>query len=314
MYVQLSVRMQRKDGIDNMLRKLKKSAIWYTFLLPSLICLIVLTYIPTFTSLKYSFYNVSVLGFGETFAGLKNYRALLSNSSFYRALLNTAIMTAYGYSVIPIGYILACLINSISNRKEQTFLRIGFFIPNIIASISVILVFRYVLLQNGGLLNSVLSFISGQNVRIGWLVDPAISKVGVTIISVWHGLGYTMLICLAGLQSIPREIYEAAEVDSANALQKWWHITTPNMTGIFIFLFVTNTISGFSRFADLYIISHNSASGGSRAALQSVLMYVYQYSFENPNYGLSSAGVMILFVIIFGVTLVNMKSTKLLDE
>ncbi|MGI6725529.1 MAG: carbohydrate ABC transporter permease [Christensenellales bacterium] len=297
-----------------MLRKIRKSAIWYTFLLPSLICLIVLTYIPTFTSVKYSFYNVSVLGFGETFAGFKNYRALLNNSSFYRALFNTIVMTVYGYSVIPIGFILACMINSLSGKKEQTFLRIGFFIPNMIAGISVVLVFRYVLLQNDGLLNSVLSFISGQKIRIGWLVDPAISKIGVSIISVWHGLGYTLLICLAGLQSIPGEIYEAAEVDSANSLQKWWYITTPNMRGIFIFLFVTNTISGFSRFSDLYIICHNSASGGSRAALQSVLMYIYQYSFENPNYGLSSAGVMIVFLIILVVTLINMRTTKLLAK
>ena len=297
-----------------MIRKLRRSAVWYTFLLPSLICLLVMTYIPTFTSLKYSFFNVSVLGFGESFAGLKNYRALLGNSGFYRALLNTVLMIAYGYAVIPLGYILACMINSLGKSRSQSFFRIGFFVPNVIAGISVILVFKYVLLQNGGLLNSALSMILGHDIKIGWLVDTSISKLGVSIMSVWQGLGYTMLICLAGLQSIPREIYEAAEVDSANALQKWWHITTPNMRQIFVFLFITNTISGFSRFTDLFVICHNSASGGSRAALQSLLMYVYQYSFENPNYGLSSAGVMILFVIVFAVTLFNLRMTKLLEK
>ena len=287
---------------------------WYSFLLPSIICLVVMTYMPTFTSLKYSFYKVSVIGFGEKFIGLKNYEVLLNSTGFYRSLANTIILVLLGYIVIPSGFIIASLINSMGRNKLQSFFRVGFYIPNIITGVSVILLFRYILLQNGGLLNSGLSLLTGENVTIGWLVDPKISKVGMSIMGIWAGLGYNMLVCLAGLQSIPHEIYESASVDGCNGIKKWWYITTPNMMGTFVFLFITSTISGFARFTDLFIISNNSAAGGVGASLQSLLMYVYQYSFVSPNYGLSSAGVMILFVIVFTATLINLHFTKLLKE
>ena len=297
-----------------MRKRLRESLKWYPFILPSIICLIIMTYIPTITSFKYSFYNINAMGTSGSFVGLKNYQSLLSNSGFLRALGNTVTLILYGYTVIPAGLVLACLINSLGKTRTQAFFRVGFFIPNVISSISVILVFKYVLLENGGLLNAVLSGLMGREVAIGWLIDPAINKLGVSIMSIWQNLGYTMLICLAGLQSIPRELYEAAEVDTANALQRWFHITVPNMIPIFAFLFITNTISGFSRFTDLYVLSYNSASGGSKSALQSLMMYIYQFSFENPKFGFSSAGVMILFAIILIVTCINMRLTRVMSD
>lgn len=294
--------------------KLKKEFEWYTFLIPSLICLVLLTYIPTLTSLKYSFYRVSVLGFGEKFIGLKNYMVLLSSETFYRAFMNTVILVLLGLLVIPLGFILASLISGVGRGRLQTFFRVGFYIPNIITGVSVVLVFQYVLQTDGGLVNSFLTMLTGQTVEIGWLTNPDLTKIGVSIIGIWGGLGYNMLICLAGLQSIPREIYEAAEVDGATSFKKWLYITVPNMTETFVFLMITNVISGFARFTDLYIISGNSASGRPAGSIQSLLMYVYQYSFESPDYGLSSAGVMIIFVIIFAVTLLNLKWTKMLDK
>lgn len=297
-----------------MKKRWRESLKWYPFILPSILCLIVMTYIPTFSSLRYSFYNINAIGSEGTFVGLKNYQSLFSNAAFLRSLKNTVILILYGYSVIPLGMILASLVNSLGKTKTQSFFRIGFFIPNVVSSISVILVFKYVLLKDGGLLNAALSGLLGREVAIGWLVDPDINKLGVTILSVWQNLGYTMLICLAGLQSIPHELYEAAEVDTANALQRWWHITVPNMKSIFAFLFITSTINGFSRFTDLYVLSYNSASGGSRSSLQSLMMYIYQFSFENPKFGFSSAGVMVLFAIVMVVTLINLRLTRILNE
>ena len=223
-------------------------------------------------------------------------------------------MVLKGGFVIPLGLILASFVNSFGRTRIQSVFRVGFFIPNVISTISIVLVFKYVLLKNGGLLNSFLSLFSSTPVTIGWLTDSSINKIGATIMSVWHGLGYSMLICLAGLQSIPKELYEAAEIDRANALQRWRYITLPNMVSILVFLLITNTISGFSRFGDFFVIGFNSSSGGSRAALQTLLMYIYQYSFDSPQYGLSSAGAMILFVIVFIVTMINMKLTRVFDH
>lgn len=288
---------------------LKKQLVWYSFLIPTILCLILLTYIPTFTSIKYSFYDVSIVGVGEKFVGLRNYKTLLSSSSFGKAVFNTIILALLDLSVIPIGVILASLINSLGKGKLQSFFRIGFYMPNVITGVSVILLFQVVLKEQGGILNSFLSFVTQQPVEIGWLSNSMYSKFGATIISIWRGSGYTMLISLAGLQSIPSEIYEASEVDGCSGLQKWIYITLPQMTKTFVFLLTTNLIASFSRFTDLYVLSGNSASGRPGGSLQTILMYIYQYSFETPNYGMSSAGAMILFVIVFGVTLVNLKMT-----
>lgn len=135
-------------------------------------------------------------------------------------------------------------------------------------------------------------------------------RLRASIIQIWTTLGYNMLICLAGLQSIPTELYEAAMMDGAGSFRRWRYITIPLMRNNFIFLFITGIISGFSRFTDLYILSGNSSSGKPAGSLQTILMYIYQYSFENPSYGLSCAGAVILFIIVFTVTAINLKVTK----
>ena len=206
---------------------------------------------------------------------------------------------------------LASVLHSLGRGKTQAFFRVMFYMPNIITGVSVVLLFRYVLMQDGGLLNKALSAVAGHTVAIPWLTDSKLTKLGVTIMSCWTGIGYNMLINLAGLQSIPSEIYEAADIDGCNAWQTWIYIKIPNMTGTFSFLLITNIIGSFSRFTDLFLFSGNSASGKPGYSLQTLLMYIYQYSFESPNYGSSSAGSMILFVIILIITAINLRLTGL---
>lgn len=127
-------------------------------------------------------------------------------------------------------------------------------------------------------------------------------------------MGYSMLINLASMQSVPTEIYDAAAVDGANGWKKICYITIPCMRGCFSFLLVTTMINGLSRFTDLFIIGGNSSAGVPGGTLQTILMYIYQFSFEVPNYGISSAGAMILFVMVFAFTMLNVKLTGFLDE
>lgn len=288
----------------------KKNWIWYSFLIPTIVCLILMTYLPTLTGLKYSFYDVSVAGYSGDFVGFHNYKVLLMSKGFRKAFLNTIILILMSFSFIPLGYILAYAINSLGGSKWQGLFRTGFFLPYMVTYVSAVLVFKQVLTSNNGLLNQVLSFIAGKDVVIGWISDPAINKIGVTIIYGWQQIGYVMLICLAGLQSISGDILEAAEVDGANSFQRFFHICTPNMKDSFIFLFITSCISGFSRFTDLHVISGQSSSGGQGGALQSLMMYIYQYSFDNPDYGISSAGAIIVFLLVFVVTMINLKLTN----
>ena len=295
--------------------KLKKQMVWYSFLIVSILTLLILTYIPMLTTIKYSFHDVEVLGYGDSrFVGMQNYKTIMSNASFLKSTANTFLLAVMSLISIPIGFILATLINNVNWGKLQSFFRVGFYFPNIITGVSVVLIFQVVLKSNEGLLNTALSFLTGQKVSIGWLTDSHYSRFGATILNVWSTLGYNMLINLASLQSIPTEIYEAAEVDGANAWKRWIYITIPQMTSCFVFLFITSIINGLARFTDLFIIGGNTPIGRPGGTLQTILMYIYQFSFETPRYGIASAGAMILFLLTFGVTMVNLKITGFFKE
>ena len=265
--------------------------------------------------MNYSFRNIGIVGFGENeWVGLDNYRTLFGTSVFWKAIGNTIIMAVMGLLTIPVGFILAVLINSLGRGKLQEFFRVGFYLPNIITGVSVYLIFRVVLMSDGGLLNNALSAIVGHKVMIGWLADPKFARWGVTIIWVWMNAGYSMLMNLASLQAIPTDLYEAASIDGANAIQKLISITIPNMKSCFALLFVTGMINGLARFTDIFILGGMDCYGGAGGTLQTILMYVYQYSFETPNYGIASAGAMVLFVLVFVMTMFNVKLTGFLKD
>lgn len=289
--------MSRNLVAAKRMKKIKTNLTWYSFLLISLLCLVILTYIPTFKTLYYSLTDMGTFGTDFSFVGLKNYRMLLTSKSFLNAFKNTILLTLFSMIKIPVGFLLANAINEVKNRRRQTFFRIMFYLPSIITGVSVILVFKYVFRGYGGLLNSLLSIVTGREVTIGWLSDPKYSHLGVTILDLWMNVGYYMLMCLASLQNIPAEIYEAASIDGASNFHKMMRITIPQMKSCFAFLFVTSMISGFARFTDLYILGGNNCAGRPSGSLQSLLMYIYQYSFESPKYGISSAGSVILFIL-----------------
>ena len=134
-------------------RIIRHQLTWYSFIITSVICLVVLTYIPMATTIKYSFYDARTLGFEGEFNGLQNYKILVSNPAFLKSVLNTFVLTLLSLLQIPIGYIFACLINSIRIPKLQGFFRVGYYMPNIITGVSVVLVFQVVLKQNDGLLH-----------------------------------------------------------------------------------------------------------------------------------------------------------------
>lgn len=295
--------------------KLKKQLVWYSFLIVSILTLLILTYVPMITTIKYSFHDVEVLGYGDSkFVGLQNYRTIVHNASFLKSVKNTFLLAILSLISIPVGFILATLINNVRWTKIQSFFRVGFYFPNIITGVSVVLIFQVVLKTNGGLVNNALSFLFHRDVSIGWLSDSNYSRFGATILNIWSTLGYNMLINLASLQSIPSEIYEAAEMDGANAFKRWLYITIPQMTSCFVFLFITSVINGLARFTDLFIIGGNTPIGRPGGTLQTILMYIYQFSFETPRYGIASAGAMILFLLTFLITMINLKLTGFFKE
>lgn len=295
-------------------RSLGKELEWYSFLVASIITLLVLAYLPMLTTIKYSFYDIRVLGTDSSFVGLRNFRVLISSEAFVNSLITTFVLAILSLLVIPAGLLLANMINSLGRTRIQAFFRATYYLPNIITGVSIVLIFQVVLKENGGLFNEFLSFLLGKKVAIGWLTDVRFSRFGATILYIWQNLGYSMLIHLASLQSIPTEVYEAAECDGAGAWHKFCNITIPYMTPCFSFLLITNIISGLSRFTDLFIIGNNTAAGRPGGSLQTLMMYIYQYSFEYPQYGLASAGALILFVLTFVVTMFNLNLTSMFKK
>ena len=236
-------------------RIIRNNLVAYSFVIVSLVTLLVLVYIPMISTVDYSFRRIGMVGVGEdAWIGLENYRMLFSQSTFWKAIGNTILMAVMGLLTIPVGFLLAVLVNSLGRSRLQEFFRVGFYLPNIITGVSVYLIFRVVLMTDGGLLNNVLSAITGRQVSIGWLADPKFARWGVTIIWVWMNAGYSMLMNLASLQAIPTDLYEAASIDGANAIQKLVAITVPNMKSCFALLFVTGMINGLARFTDIYIL------------------------------------------------------------
>lgn len=295
-------------------RVLKENLTWYSFIIVTLITVIALVYIPTCTTLIFSVSDVSLRGLETTFVGTRNFKVLFAMSAFWKSILNTLGLAILGLLVIPLGFLLANTINSLGRGPLQSFFRVTYYLPNIITGVSVILIFQIVLKGNNGMLNNFLSLLFQREVTIGWLSSSKYSWYGATILYLWSNLGYAMLINLSSLQSIPSELYEAAQIDGASAMQRMRYITIPNMRSCFTFLFVTGMINGLARFTDLYIIGGNSASGKPGGTLQTILMFIFQYSFDSPQYGMSSAGAVVLFVLTLGFTIFNVRSTGMLKE
>ena len=289
-----------------MIRQLRKSFVWYIFIAPTFILFGLFVVYPTLETFRLSFFRE--VATQQELVGLAHYVRLLTNQVFLNALLNTAFLgILFLILVIPISLILASLLNNL--RVASNFFKVIYFLPQVTSTVAVALIFGYVFQPNWGLINGALRAIGVSPLPL-WLADPKLiltgSRSAVTLLAVWVGLGYYMLILLAGLQAIPTDLYDAAVVDGAGPLQTWWYITIPSLRPSFIFLFITGTIDAMSRFSDLWMLG---GPGGTPArSLQTIVMFIYQTAFESNDFNLASAAAVILFLIVLGLTLINFRT------
>lgn len=286
-------------------RRLRESLVWYIFVAPSFLLFALFVVYPTFETFRLSFFRE--VATQQQFVGAAHYLRLLTNQIFLGALLNTAALgIAFLAIVIPLALMLASLLNNV--RHASRLFKAIYFLPQVTSTVAVALLFGYVFQPNWGLINGALRGLGVADLPL-WLADPRPSLTGsraaVTLLAVWVALGYYMLVFLAGLQSIPTELYDAAVVDGAGSLHAWWYITIPSLRPTFIFLFLTGTIDAMSRFSDTWMLG---GPGGTPArSLQTVVMYIYQTAFESSDFNLASAAAVVLFVIMLVLTLVNFR-------
>lgn len=286
-------------------KKNKKSGkVWYIFLLPSFLGILLFMAYPIFESLRLSFYQSN--GTIETFTGLDNFKTVLTSGRFWNSVWNTFFIGVFQIIItIPLGFIFACLINS--TPRGQNFFKVIYFLPNVTSIVAAAMIFAFVLHPEMGIVNYLLESLGLPTP--GWLSDPSTSKWGVILLAVWHWIGFVIIICLANLQAISPEMYEAAKIDGASAIQQWFFITIPRMGATFAFLLITGWIGALQRFNEVYVLG--GPSGSPARSIQTMGAFIYERGFTGFEFGIASAATYIMFMIILAFTFLNLKVSNM---
>ncbi|WP_223695378.1 carbohydrate ABC transporter permease [Leifsonia poae] len=235
-----------------------------------------------------------------TFVGLKNYAKVLTNADFGQALLHTLYYLCGYVPLVLLGALVLALLLNTKIRGRGVF-RAIYYLPVVTSWIVVALLWKWLLSPDGGIVNFLLGLvgISGP----GWWTDPVWAMPAVIIASVWKDMGFNMLILLAGLQSIPTHLYEAARLDGAGSVKRLFYITLPLLTPSIFFVVVLSLIGGFQVFDQVYIMTGGGPAGSTTVILQQVVQQAFSYG----DMGGASAMSWVLFAIILVFTLVQFR-------
>ncbi len=282
--------------------------VWaWTFLAPTLILFVVFVMIPMVLALLLAFKNyIPARGFlGSPFVGVDNFRDIFGNvlmrDRVLRAFKNTLWFTVIFVPVnIMASLVIATLINAVSERSRN-FYRAAFYLPTVTSAIIFAMIWQWLYDYNSGLLNWALSWFGVE--KINWVGDPRWSMWAVIFAAIGAGPGGNILIYLAGLSRVPKECTEAALVDGANAIQRWWHVTLPLLRPITLYLVVLNTIGSFQVFELVFMLTSGGPAGSS-----TVLVYeIYNLAFANGYYGQAGALSLILLLVVTGFAVLQFR-------
>lgn len=276
---------------------------WYRLLLIAIIGTLVFNFYPLIETFITSLKNMN-----GSFIGFTNYKILFSSDEFRQSIINTLYMAVLGVGLnVPLAFIIASVLNSIAHGKG--IYRVIFLLPMVMSMITVVTLFKYMMMPSAdGVFNYILSFF-GVAPKL-WLNDLKAARECVVLIAVWKGIGYNIILFFAGLQGISADMYEAAEIDGANAFKRWLYITIPASKNTFTFVIMTSTIAALKRFTEIYAVSRET--GNPAGKLETIMLYIYKNSFSTLNYkdeGLAGAASVILFIIILAATVLNNKLT-----
>lgn len=277
----------------------------WLFIAPALVVIGVFFLLPVVAALALSFTDFDLYALADIrnlrFVGLDNYARLLGTPLLWKALGNTAWFVALGVPLsLAASLGAALLVNSALARAPALF-RTAYFAPVVTTLVAVALVWRYIFHTRYGLLNYVLGGLGID--PVDWLGDPHWSIPAIVILAVWKNFGYNMIIFVAALQAIPRDLYEAARLDGVSKLQELWHLTLPMLRPTFSLVAVLTVAGYFQLFAEPYVMTR----GGPLQSTVSVLYFMYEEGFKWWNLGSASAVAFILFVIILAATILPLR-------
>jgi len=278
------------------------------FIAPALAVILLFFLIPVCASLLLSITDFDIYALADIrnirVIGLENYADLLRNPLFWKALLNTLYYAGVGGPLtVIVSLAMAMLVNA-KTAKWKPLFRTIYFAPVVTTIVGVAVVWKYLYHPRFGLLNRFLGLLHVP--AIDWLGDPRFAMAAIIVLSVWKNFGYTMMIFVAALQSIPEELYEAARIDGASAVQQFRHITLPMLSPTFVFVGIITAIGFLQLFPEPYVMT----GGGPVNATLSLVMLMYEQGFKFWRMGYAAAVAFLLFLVIGVVTLLQLKAQK----
>ncbi|MBI3998226.1 MAG: sugar ABC transporter permease [Armatimonadetes bacterium] len=275
----------------------------YLFIAPVVLLFGIFRVVPAVQTLLYSIYKVELLRGRFTFIGLENFRALAGEPAFAQAMVNTLLYVA---AIVPVsaalGLALAVLFNTRFPLREL--FKAVYFAPMVTSTVAAAMVWWWLYNPQFGLFNVLLRLVHLPDQP--WLMSSRTALTSIIIFSVWKSLGYNMVIYLAGLQAIPQQFYEAAMIDGAGPLRRFWRISVPLLAPTTTFLLIYNGILAFQVFDQVFVLT----GGGPANATNVVVLDLYRQAFERYNFGYAAAEAAVLFALILGITAVQYLYSK----
>lgn len=279
----------------------------YSFIAPAAVILGIFVYISVCLAIYMSFHKVNLFKWTFDFVGIGNYKRIFSEDRIFKAFRNTVKFVAV---VAPIQTILALVIAAVLNSKirGQKAFRTIYFLPTLTSSTALTMIFMFIFSISGPF-NQIAYSLGLIREMKNWLNEPKFALKIIMAMNIWSTVPYYMTIYLAALQDVPQSLYEAAEVDGANAFKRFMNVTVPHMKPITTFVFITGIIGTFQMFDQAYIFSNGS--GGPQNSTLTVALMVYQYAFSLLNdMGLACAVAIILAIAIIIASLLANKANK----
>lgn len=280
----------------------KSETLWgWIFILPTMLGLIVLNIIPIFQTIYQSFFKTGDFGKGNKFVGFDNYRKVFGDAEVWQSLWNTV---KYALLEVPISIVIALLLAVLLNKKlkGREVFRTILFLPMVVAPAAIAMVWKWVFNSQYGLINNLFK------INVFWISDPKNAIYSLAAIGIWSVLGYNMVLILAALQEVPRDYYEAAELDGANGLKKLLHITVPLISPMLFFVTITRIIGAMQVFDLIYmIIDYNNPA---LKKTESLVYLFYKYSFEQSKKGYGATVIVVLLAVTMILTVFQLIGQK----
>ena len=277
----------------------RKQYIAYLLVLPSYLIYLLFVFVPIILLIYFSFTNYDFYK-SLDFVGIANYSKFFRDNLFIQSIGNTLIYSVFTITLqLSIGLVMAELLNQ--KVIGQRFHRIAFYLPNIVSMVAVSMVWLWIYDPILGFLNNLFRLVGLPPQK--WLFDIHLALPSIIVMSIWKFIGYNMIIYLAGMQSIPASLYEAAEIDGASGIQKFFRITIPMLRPITFFLFIIACIRSFNVFEQVNVMTN----GGPMGATTTIVHQIYERAFATFEMGYACSMAVFVLIVTLTFTVLNLK-------